>query len=489
MNSFDDLLKQLLPQQKPVYQPSAVNQLTAPKPQAEVTAYEPTLRQRGQQAVQGLLENIGYDRGYSRGVSQSLLGGPSSTLPMDMGLADVVPGLGYLLGAEESMQGVKSAKKNLDEGNIGNAALEYGLSSLGLLPGIAGTYRPSTNKNVDPSVGNNYETTFLGGLLDKKPVNLEDYLGSSVMVMPWDSTSRNVSVNSVSDILLPNKEITHGGQDYSRDILHQKMGVAGASNEDIAKRIANREDFARQENLAAGGTGKILHLPITMGDFAENFSVMPTNILLGVFDKSNASKDAIQKLNQQVRSKPAYKKTKDGIKTIYPFKNFKGIETEEGRNQLINGGDLETTAGELRKAFVEKMYLKGNQQAFDFNAEDIINAINDPALKNVPKGFVGNTVIGSSPNGMKLTPSDNPTYNTNFSGEYLGYLGSPNQAIPLESLMTRTYDRIAKEMANKQGNIRQNTIGALEKRNENVSEFIDDEFLQNLSNYFKSIRQ
>jgi len=140
MNSFDELLKQLLPQQKPVYQPSAVNQLTAPKPQAEVTAYEPTLRQRGQQAVQGLLENIGYDRGYSRGVSQSLLGGPSSTLPMDMGLADVVPGLGYLLGAEESMQGVKSAKKNLDEGNIGSAALEYGLSSLGLLPGIAGMH-------------------------------------------------------------------------------------------------------------------------------------------------------------------------------------------------------------------------------------------------------------------------------------------------------------------------------------------------------------
>lgn len=140
MNGFEELLKQLLPQQKPVYQPTAVNQLTAPKPQAEVTAYEPTLRQRGQQAVQGLLENIGYDRGYSRGVSQSLLGGPSSTLPMDMGLADVVPGLGYLLGAEDSMEGVKSAKKSLDEGNIGSAALEYGLSSLGLLPGIAGMH-------------------------------------------------------------------------------------------------------------------------------------------------------------------------------------------------------------------------------------------------------------------------------------------------------------------------------------------------------------
>ena len=140
MNGFDELLKQLFPQQKPVYQPTAANQLTAPKPQAEVTAYEPTLRQRGQQAVQGLLENIGYDRGYSRGVSQSLLGGPSSTLPMDMGLADIVPGLGYLLGAEDSIEGVKSAKKNLDEGNIGSAALEYGLSGLGLLPGIAGMH-------------------------------------------------------------------------------------------------------------------------------------------------------------------------------------------------------------------------------------------------------------------------------------------------------------------------------------------------------------
>jgi hypothetical protein len=486
MNSFDELLKQLLPQQKPVYQPSAVNQLTAPKPQAEVTAYEPTLRQRGQQAVQGLLENIGYDRGYSRGVSQSLLGGPSSTLPMDMGLADVVPGLGYLLGAEESMQGVKSAKKNLDEGNIGSAALEYGLSGLGLLPGIAGTYRPSTPKNIDPDVGKIYDTEFLGGLLDKKPVNLENYLGSSVMVMPWDSTSRNVAVKSVSDVDLPTTEITHGGFPYAMDIQHQKEGIAGASGEEIAKRIQTREDFARQENLAAGGTGRIIHVPITMGDFAENFSVQPTNILLGIFDQSKPTKEAIKTVNKKIRNKPEYKKIGDEIKTIYPYKNFAGIETERGRNQLYTGDGIATTAGNLRKAFTEKMYLTGSQKAFGFNKEDIVNAITYEPLKGVPKGYVGDTLIGSSPNGMALSRSTNPTYDTNFSGEYLGTLG---QSIPVEQLMPKTFNRVAQEMANKRGNLRQNTIGALEKRNENVSEFIDDEFLQNLSNYFKSIRQ
>ena len=352
--------------------------------------------------------------------------------------------------------------------------------------GAAGSFRNSTPTNIDPTVGKRFETEFLGGLIDKKPVNLEDYMGSSVMVMPWDKTSRNVAVKSVSDVDLPVTEITHGGQDYARDIIHQQSGVAGASNKEIAKRIATREQIAQQENLAAGGTGRILHLPITMGDYSENFSVMPTNILLGVIDKATASKDVIKNLNDSIRKYPVPKKIAGKNQTTYPFKDFKGIDTEEGRKQLMDGEGISSTAGNLRKAFVEKMYLKTNQKAFGFNAEDIVSAVSDPSLINVPKGYVGNTIVGSSPNGMVLTPSSNPTYDTNFSAEYLGTLG---QSIPIENFMPRAFDKIAQELSGRQGNLRQNTIGALEKRNENVSEIIDDQFLQNLSNYYQSIRQ
>lgn len=345
-----------------------------------------------------------------------------------------------------------------------------------------GMYLTNTPLKPNPAVGTRYETEFLGGLLDKRPVNLEDYMGSSVMVMPWDSTSRNVAVKAVSDVELPESFVTHGGQDYARDIAHQAENVVGASGESIARRIRDREAQAIRENLEAGGTGNILHLPITMGDFAENFSVMPTQALLGVVQKAKPTKKQLRELRDQVRAYTPEGKNPD----FKPFKNFKGIDTEEGIQQLFTGEGIDTTAGELRKAFVNRMYLKGNQERFGFNAEDIINAVTDPSLAGVPKGYVGNTVIGGAEGGMQLMPSTNPTYNTNFTGNYLGTLG---QSIPVENLMPRTFGRLAEEMGGKRGNLRQNVIGALEKRKEGVSEIIDDEFLENLNRYFQSIRQ
>jgi hypothetical protein len=486
MTGLDELLQQLFPKQQPTFRPTAIEGLLKSPKQDELTNYDPTLRQSASQSVQGLLQNMGFDKGYSRQVSQSLLGGPSSSFPAEVGLADFVPGLGYALGAQDAIGGVEQAKQSFDQGNMGEAALQYALSSLGMLPAVAGSYIPTTLKKPDPIVGTRFETENLGGLLDPKLVNMEDYAGASVMVMPWDSSSRNVAVKSVSDVELPQQEITHGGFPYARDIKHQEKGIGGASNEDIAKRIQTRENFARQENLAAGGTGRIIHLPITMGEYAENFSVQPTNILLGLFDKSNPSKEAIKTLNEKIRNKPEYKKVGDKQVAYYPYKNFAGLETELGRKQLYTGQGIETTPGNLRKAFSEKMYLSGSQKNFGFNKEDLVNAITYDQLKGVPKGYVGDTLMGSSPGGMVLSPSANPSYDTNFSAKYLGTLG---QSIPVENFMPRAFNRVAQEMANKRGNLRQNTIGALEKRNENVSEIIDDQFLENLSNYFKRLRQ
>ena len=377
----------------------------------------------------------------------------------------------------------------LDEADAPNMALN--MMGGGLLASKAaptpqggkdlGSFLFNTPTKPNPDVGTRFETEFLGGLADQRPVNLEDYLGSSIMIMRWDSTSRNVAVKSVSDVNLPSQQVTHGGQDYARDLIHQQLGVAGASGEKIAKRIRDREVQAIKENLAAGGTGGILHLPATMGAMAENFSVMPTNILLDVIDQAKPTKAALKELNNMVKNAPIYKK---GAKT-FPFKNFKGIDTEAGRQQLFSGDGLDTTAGELRKMFVEKMYLKGNQEKFGFNAEDIVNSITDPNLRGVPKGFVGNTIIQGSPEGMRLSPSQNPSYNTDFTGRYLGTLG---QSIPTEVLLPKRFAEISGQMAGKLGDLRTNTLGALEKRKKGVSELIDDEFLTNLQKYMSGLR-
>jgi len=341
-------------------------------------------------------------------------------------------------------------------------------------------YRPSTPLKVDPSVGTRFEREYLGGLAEKTPLKIEDYQGSSVMLMPWDSSSRNFKIKSVSDVELPQGLITHGGQDYARDLSHIEQGIAGASNLGIAKRIRDRDAIARMENINAGGTGEILHLPVTMGPLSENFSVMPVEGLLQIADVANLTKSQIKEFDDMVR---AYTPPQSKVKE--PFKNFKGIMSEDGRVQIYSGEGINSTAGELRKAIMNRAYLKGNQERFGFNAEDLSNAITDPSLLGVPKGYVGNTAIMTTPEGMHLRPSINRTYNTDFTGEYQGTLG---QSVPAEVLFPRLFPQLEKEFVSNKSDTRNQVLGALEKRKEGVSEMIDQQVIDNYYKYLSDQR-
>ena len=346
-------------------------------------------------------------------------------------------------------------------------------------------YRQSTPLKPDPSVGTRFEREFMGGLLDKTPLKLEDYQGASVMIMPWDSTSRNYKILGVSDEALSNPIITHGGQDYARDLAHIEQGIAGASNLGIAKRIRDRDKMARMENLEAGGTGEILHLPVTMGSGSENFSVMPVEVLLNFADKANLSKEALKEFDDSIRNFKVAKGKGEDRKVSYPFKDFKGIMSEEGRIQMYSGDGIDSTAGELRKAITDRFYLKENQEKFGFNAEDVSAALTDPALVGVPKGYVGNTVIMSTPEGMSLRPSINRTYNTDFTGQYEGTLG---QSIPVEVLLAEKFGLLGNEFAGKTGDIRNMILGALEKRKEGVSQIVDEPMIERYYKYLANQR-
>jgi hypothetical protein len=308
-------------------------------------------------------------------------------------------------------------------------------------------------------------------------------MGSSAMIMPWDSTSRNYAIKSISGETLPRDVITHGGQDYARDLAHIQQGVGGASNLEIAKRIRDRDAQARIENLKAGGTGNIVHLPTTMGEGGEHFSVMPAEALLGIIETREPSKKFIKELDQSIRNFPIAKQTSQGRVVTQPFTKFAGLGTEEGRMQLYSGEGLDSTAGELRKAFVNRAGLKGNQEYLGYNIEDLIAALRDPALVNVPKGYVGNTILQTDKGGMHLRPSKNPTYSTDFTADYMGTLG---QSVPVEVLFPKTFSKVSQEMANRKGDVRTMTLGALEKRKEKISELIDQ---QVVDNYYKHLEQ
>jgi len=348
--------------------------------------------------------------------------------------------------------------------------------------GLKGGAQPKghlTSTPLEPhaAVGQRYDVNQAYGLAPKNDVDLEQHKGASVMVMPWDSTSRNVRVRGISGHELPEHVTTHGGQDYARDLEHILQGVAGASGEEIAKRIATREAIARMENEKQGGTGQLLHMPITMGERGEDFAMTPTEILHQLVMRGMLPPEELARMNAEIR---AHKIEKSG-KRIQPFGGFVGLEHPEFDQQIVTGHGLDTTAGELRKAIVNRVgYLKHNQKALDFNIEDLVNAVTDPALRGVPKGYIGNTVIGSDPDHMTLTPSSNKAYDTNFSGQYLGTLG---HSFPAEILFGNKMAELHKEFEGKKADPRTMALGALEKRNENISQILNNETLDRYGKY------
>jgi hypothetical protein len=334
-------------------------------------------------------------------------------------------------------------------------------------------------KTPNPLVGSRYETEYIGGLAPKTPTRIEDTQGSSFMILPWDSTTRNMKIKSVSDEVLPEAVITEGGQDFARFLENIEKGIGGASGESIAKKIMQRVKIAQEENLAAGGNGQVFMLPSTMSTYAENFSTMPTEVLLQLINKADLPKSRIDTINQQIRNF----KDVDGNQN---FTGFKGIETIEGQKQLFTGEGVNDTAGELRKAFVNRMYLKDNQKAIGFNEEDLVNALTDDALRGLPRGYAGNTIIKANPDGL-LTPSSHKSYSTNFAGTYGGSLeGGLLGNVPVEILLPKSYGKIEREFAGKRGDMRSNVIGALEKRKAGVSDVVDQEMIDN---YYKYIAE
>ena len=369
-----------------------------------------------------------------------------------------------------AQRGLLATGKSL--GPVAAQAAENYLSQVGMMPNI---YLPHTPLKPNPLVGTRYEREFVGKMAPKTPLRIEDLQGSSLMAMPWDSTSRGYSIRSISDEILPSPVLTTGGQDFARDLDHINQNIAGASGSGIASRIQDRVGIASKENQHFGGNGTVYSLPTTMGEGGENFSTMPTEALLGLIQKRDLAPSQINQLNEWVRNSPVIKNKQ----LTRPFKNFSGVNTDDGLLQFITGDGVDTTAGELRKAFANEMQKVRGQQMLGYNKEDLVNSLTDPALLGVPKGYAGNTVIKSDPYG-RLTPSDHPSYDTNFPGQYFGSLLSN---IPIENLMPKTYRTVAQEMAGRSGDLRNNVIGAMEKRKAGISEIVDQQVIDSVNKF------
>jgi hypothetical protein len=140
-----DLEPEVQPQQEPAMQLAEVGATKmadygySGERQATMTDFEPTMRERIADFLQAGFERLGVDRYKARQNAQTLIGGPSSNLPLQAGIADIIPLLGTALQTEEaarlSGQSVESAKR----GEYGTAAMQAGFGAVGMIPGAVGT--------------------------------------------------------------------------------------------------------------------------------------------------------------------------------------------------------------------------------------------------------------------------------------------------------------------------------------------------------------
>lgn len=107
--------------------------------QAEIKAIDPTVRQQLAEFLQAGFERIGIDRSKARQNAQSLIGGPSSNLPLELGIVDIIPFIGTALQTQEAYRMGEQAVQDVERGNYGAAAIESVGAGVGLLPGGVAT--------------------------------------------------------------------------------------------------------------------------------------------------------------------------------------------------------------------------------------------------------------------------------------------------------------------------------------------------------------
>jgi hypothetical protein len=131
------------------------------QPQATITDYDPTTREKLSDFLQAGFERFGMDRYKARQRAQTLIGGPSSNLPLNLGFADVVPFLGTALQTEEAVRMGGDAVTSAQQGNYGTAALQAGGAALGMVPGVVGTVK--AGKGVANMAGEELNRAIMDG--------------------------------------------------------------------------------------------------------------------------------------------------------------------------------------------------------------------------------------------------------------------------------------------------------------------------------------
>jgi hypothetical protein len=264
----------------------------------------------------------------------------------------------------------------------------------------------STPTKPNELVGTRFKSTDLGGLIEPTPFDIESALGAKAIHRPYDLSGRNQRIEEISGHKLLNPVITEGGQPFGRDIKLQATGQGGASNKSINDRILKRVEAAAKE-----GDGQVFNIPSSMTYGSEAFSNMPIDILLDLIKQRELPTDTLKYLSNLVRAKNPN------------LQKFVGFEHPEVAKQFTEGGfELATTPGKLRIAGTNVLTGKTNkaQELLDYNQEDLFAAIRAPELRDVPPGYMGQTIMEAVPGHPGFKTGSHRAYDSGDASTYRG---------------------------------------------------------------------
>jgi hypothetical protein len=117
----------------------------SPRNDDKMQAFEPTLGERISGGLQSLFESMGADRYQARRRAQSIIGGPSSNLPLNLGVADIAAGVSapaaLAMAPVYASQGIKDigeAAASAERGDYLGAGVEGAFGALNMLPMVSG---------------------------------------------------------------------------------------------------------------------------------------------------------------------------------------------------------------------------------------------------------------------------------------------------------------------------------------------------------------
>jgi hypothetical protein len=355
---------------------------------------------------------------------------------------------------------------------------DYGFAKGGSTKG----YLHHTDINPNPEVGKRFGISGVGeGLAPINEVNPETMMGGSFGIAPWDRSGSH-TVNEVSGHELINPAKLQAGQNFPRMLKNVAEGRGGASGPKVVEAQQDRISRAISHNLGKKGTGKVYTSPSTMALGSEYFSHMPIEIQLDLMHQAGLHPDQIARLNEMV-------KKEKGMQNFIGFDHPLLWEHITGKDETPL-----SSPGKVRKAMSKVLSSKEGQQMLNYNEEDLLNAIEDPDLRGVPKGYAGRILLQGHPNEVRGTPFMDPNHESYSQGHRQKFVGGARNA-PVELWMPDSFKKQKamllaknKELAKGRG-FRDQIINSLAwSKAPHSYQMITEPVVQNLSRYKEGIK-